>query len=191
MPTTRKKTTTKKPEVAPAQDSVMDFEDFVASKRPQKRSGRSWMVILMIIIVIILAGAVYLTRTPSVSKSSQNFVAVDLDNGQTFYAKIVKEDDKNLYLDEVYYIQITQQTIPAPEGEEGAEPKTVNVPILIKRGQEITKPSGLLLVNRDKVISVEEIGPDSDIMREIQRLNEQISNQQPAGTQLPSNQNSQ
>lgn len=175
MPTAKKPVVRKKETSASAQpDSLMEFEDFVATKRPKSRNGRGWMVVLMIIVIAILGAAVYLTRDAGVQRSTANFVAVDLDNGQTFYAKIVDEDENTLYLDEVYYIQVTQQTIPAAEGEEGAEPQTVNVPILIKRGQEITRPSGYLLVNRDKVISVEEIGPDSDIIREIERLNEQI-----------------
>ena len=98
------------------------------------------------------------------------FKAIYLENEQTYYAKVVKEDALNIYLDEVYYIQIKKQTLPATE--EGAEPQTVDVPVLIKRGQELHRPQGLMQINRSKLVAVEEIGAESQILTEIQRINQ-------------------
>ena len=96
-----------------------------------------------------------------------------MENGQTYYAKVAKEDALNIYLSDVYYIQIEQQAVQ-PEGEvkEGEEPQVVEVPVLIKRGQELHKPQGLMQINRSKLVAIEEIGADSEILKEIERINQ-------------------
>ena len=95
-----------------------------------------------------------------------SYKSVLLDTGQVYYAKVVKEDALNFYLDDVYYIQTEQKTIPS----EDEEPQVITVPVLIHRGDELHKPQGLLQINRSKVVLIEEIGEDSEIIQEINRL---------------------
>lgn len=163
MPT--KKTTTKKT-VEPTEE-LMEFDQFV-SQTPKSSGGRSWLALTIIVIIIILAGAVYWLNQGQLGKEIK-YKSVFLDNGQIYFAKVVKEDSLNLYLDDVFYIQTQQQLIPATE--EGQEDQVVDVPSLVKRGTEYHQPQGLLQINRDRMVSMEEIGPDSEIMKEIQRIN--------------------
>ena len=149
--------------------SLMEFEQFVSNK-PQNSRGKSWLAITLIVVVLLLATVwLVMSRAQTMEKSGK-FQAIYLENGQTYYAKVVKEDALNIYLDEVYYIQIEKQTLPATE--EGAEPQTVDVPVLIKRGQELHRPQGLMQINRSKLVAVEEIGAESQILTEIQRINQ-------------------
>jgi len=80
---------------------------------------------------------------------------------------VMKEDSLNVYLEDVYYIQTETQLVPATE--EGAEDQLIEVPVLIKRGAELHQPQGSLQVNRSKIISIEEVGDDSEILTEIER----------------------
>ena len=181
MTTTRKTSTTKKAAAKPRaknsdEGALMDFEQFV-SQSPRPRAGSNKGLIfstLLVVIVILAAISIFSFRTTEkvVDEGELKFKAVSIesgDNGLIYYAKVVKEDAMNVYLDEVYYIQMQQQTIPATE--EGAEPEVINVPVLIKRGEELHKPEGYLQINRDKVVAIEEIGTDSEILLEIKRVN--------------------
>lgn len=149
-------------------DALMEFEQFI-SKKPKNNRSKAWLALTLLIAIFLLGSAwLFMSRVETMEKEFK-FKAIYLDNGQTYYAKIVKEDALNIYLDEVYYIQIEKQTIPATE--EGAEDQTVDVPVLVKRGQELHRPEGLMQINRSKLIAAEEIGPESQILTEIQRLN--------------------
>jgi len=122
-------------------------------------------------LIIVLAGALWFVKQPD-----SNFVkdtdlkAIALDNGQVYYAQVVQEDSLNIYLDDVYYIQTEQRVIPAQD--EDSEDQVVNVPVLVKRGDELHKPTGLLQINRDRVVGIETIGQDSEILIEINRMME-------------------
>ncbi|MBT4517025.1 MAG: hypothetical protein HOC78_03955 [Candidatus Komeilibacteria bacterium] len=175
MPT-RKTSTKAKPRrtiaksaVKKNEDALMEFEHFVAQK-PQSNRGKSWLALTFVIIIFLLGAAwLFMSKVETMEKEYK-FKAIYLDNGQTYYAKVVKEDALNVYLDEVYYIQIEQQVVPAEE--EDVEPQMVDVPILIKRGQELHRPEGLMQINRSKLIAIEEIGAESQILSEINRISQ-------------------
>ena len=101
----------------------------------------------------------------------QEYQAIFLDNQQVYFAKVVKEDAMSVYLEDVYYIQTQQQVIPATE--EGAEDTVKEVPVLVKRGQELHQPSGWMQINRDKIVSIEQIGAESEILKEIEKVKAQ------------------
>jgi hypothetical protein len=167
-----KKTTAKaaiRPVASREEEALMEFEQFVSHK-PSNNKSKSWLALTLIILIAILGSSwLFMSKVEKIEKEYK-FKAIYLDNGQSYYAKVVKEDALNVYLDEVYYIQVEQQTVPAQE--EGEEPQIVEVPILIKRGQELHRPEGLMQINRSKLIAVEEIGEESQILAEIDRLNQ-------------------
>jgi len=149
-------------------DTLMEFEQFI-SRKPNNSRTKVWLAFTLVVIIVLLGVAwLFISQVKTLEKDYK-FQAISLDNGQVYYAKIVKEDALNIYLDEVYYIQIEQQSISAEE--EGAEPQVVEVPVLIKRGQELHRPQGPMQINRSKVVAVEEIGVDSQILTEIDRIN--------------------
>ena len=150
------------------EDALMEFEQFV-SQKPNNNKNKSWLALTLMIIIVLLGVAWFSMSKVETLEKDNNFKVVYLDNGETYYAKVIKEDALNIYLDEVYYIQLEKRTVPAEE--EDAEPQVVEVPVLIKRGQELHKPTGLMQINRSKLMAIEEIGSDSEILTEIARLN--------------------
>ena len=172
MPTTRKTSTTGKKTKAtttrskPAkEDDLIDFEQFVSSKEPRSK-GKAWLLVTLIVVIIALAGALFFSSQGNLQKEHK-YQAVFLDSGQVYFAKVIKEDALSVYLEDVYYIQTESQIIPSQE--EDGQDQVVEVPVLIKRGSELHQPSGWMQLNRDKIISIEEIGADSEVLKELQR----------------------
>ncbi|PLX26050.1 hypothetical protein C0580_00735 [Candidatus Parcubacteria bacterium] len=164
-----KKTTTKRTSKSSAKkdptEELMEFEQFV-SRKPQaiNNRGKGWLLATLFVIIIFLLAALFYTSQNKNLAVEQEFRTVILDDNQAYYAKIVKEDALYIYLDDVYYTRWDQQVIPATE--EGEEDRTEEVLVLVKRGEEaLHRPSGLLQINRDKVIAIEDIGKDSDVYK--------------------------
>ncbi len=170
MPPT-KRTAARRPAApkASAPEELTEFESFVSQRPKDNKSSKGWMILTLLILIIILVGALWFIKQPDSNfVKDANLKAIALDNGQVYYAKVAKEDALNIYLDDVYYIQTEQRIIPAQDEE--SEDQVVNVPVLVKRGDELHKPTGLLQINRDRVVGIETIGEDSEILLEIQRL---------------------
>tara|TARA_B100001964_G_C13766289_1_gene394059 strand:- start:7 stop:507 length:501 start_codon:yes stop_codon:yes gene_type:complete len=145
-------------------EELMDFDQFV---NEEPKNNKSWVAIILLVIIVVLVGILLSVYKGDLDKDFK-YKAIYLDSNQVYYAKVVREDALSIYLDDVFYIQTQQQTIP-PQEEEG-EAQVVNVPVLIQRGEEFHKPEGLLQINRDKLIAIEEIGEGSEILLEIERL---------------------
>jgi hypothetical protein len=172
MPPT-KRTPARRPAVSKSNnpEELMEFESFVSQRPKANKQGKAWMIITLLILIIVLAGALWFVKQPNSNfVKDTNLKAVALDNGQVYYAQVAKEDALNIYLDDVYYIQTEQRVVPAED--EDSEDQVINVPVLVKRGDELHKPTGLLQINRDRVVGIETIGEDSEILLEIQRLME-------------------
>lgn len=169
--TTKKATKPRATKKAKDEETLLEFEEFVSQKTTNSGNGRGKGYLAMtLIFIIIVLGALWMFMSKGAKlEVDAKFKAVYLENGQTYYAKVVKEDALNIYLDDIYYIQTEQTTIPAEE--EDGEPQVISVPVLVKRGGELHRPEGWMQVNRDKLLAIEEIGPDSEILAEIERIN--------------------
>ena len=161
--TTKTRAAATKP--AKTEDGLEDFEQFVA-RTPKSKASKIWLTITLVIVIVVLSGALVFLSKGNLEKEHK-YKAVFLENGQVYFALVMKEDSLNVYLEDVYYIQTETQLVPATE--EGAEDRLIEVPVLIKRGAELHQPQGSLQVNRSKIISIEEVGDDSEILTEIER----------------------
>ncbi len=162
MPRTTKRVVKKPTPVV--NDEFTEFDSFITKK--QSGGSKGWLAITLVVIIVALVGALLFMNKNEGLEKELSYKSVVLDTGQVYYAKVVKEDALNFYLDDVYYIQTEQKTIPS----EDEEPQVITVPVLIHRGDELHKPQGLLQINRSKVVLIEEIGEDSEIIQEINRL---------------------
>ena len=170
----RAKTITSKKTGLPVSESkdnsaLMEFEQFISQTPRPRKNYKIWLAILLLIIIIGLAAWLVFLYKGTPVNNNLKFKAVYLENGQVYYAKVVKEDNLNVYLDDVYYIDTQEVTMPSATG--GEETTTTTVPVLVKRGQELNKPQGWLELNRSKVVAIEEVGPDSEIIKEIEKVN--------------------
>ncbi|MDD5749857.1 MAG: hypothetical protein PHO91_03700 [Patescibacteria group bacterium] len=153
------------------EQTLLDFEDFVSRQQAPARSPRGFLTGFFLLAIIVLGALLIYNWQSNRPAPELRFKAVYLENGEVYYAKVAREDALNIYLDEVYYIQLQEQLVPLDE--EGLETETISVPILLKRGSELHQPTGWMQVNRNKVIAIEEIGADSEIIKEINRQKSQ------------------
>jgi len=88
------------------------------------------------------------------------FQAVFLDNGQVYFGKIDKANNKEIILKEIYYLQTNPNTKTA-----------INKPNqdikLIKFGHELHAPKDEMLINQEHVLFIENLKDDSKIIKAI------------------------
>lgn len=110
-----------------------------------------WVVILVAAIIIIVSFVknVY----PKLSKlGAGDYQAVFLDGGQTYFGRLSKTSANFLYLKDVFYIQSSGAT-----------------PVLVELGTvEPHGPKNYLRINRDKVILIQDLKADSQVVKAIQ-----------------------
>jgi len=155
---------------AQSKEDLWEFEQFV-NKSGYSKSGRrqpGLLVVVLLVVIVVLAGLIFYSSQVGTRPQELRYKAIYLDTGQVYYAKVVKTDELNVYLDDVYYVQPQEQTLPPTE--EGGEPQAITVPTFVSRSSEAHKPQGWLEINREKVVAMEELAPDSPVLAEIEKL---------------------
>lgn len=156
---------------------AVDLPEFGSSMMPRqekKNKPGNILIAIVVLIIILAAGYFYFLGSGKVN-SNGKYSAVFLTNGQVYFGHLVKQDSKFLHLQDVYYIQMQEQTQPALE--EGGTPTTTQVPTLIKRGGELYAPEGDLIVNLQQVVAIEQVGENSPVRQQIKQLSEQPAGQ--------------
>lgn len=136
----------------------------------------SW---LALIIVLVITGFFYQKqyRTEKAAETIQGntYQAVFLTNGQVYFGKL-REQSKDLYqLDDVYYLQITEnlqgtesdENKDAAEGAEEAAPFT-----LIRLGSELHEPQSNMTINAEHILFWENLKDDSRVVQAIKDFQE-------------------
>lgn len=157
----RAKSTTKKSEPKEVSE-IMEFEDFVARKTNSTKK-RSYIWAYLVLIILILGLSVFLLFDKQKAKpvTEVAYKIVYLENNIVYYAKIAKEDQFNLYLSDVYFIDT--ETVEIPTSEEGGDPRVEEREVLRRRDGA----TGWLAVNRQKVFGFEDLPADSRVLEMI------------------------
>jgi hypothetical protein len=149
--------------------STMDnFPEFASRSTVTRRSNANTMLmptIVVVIIIAVIAAGFWAMQQGWFMSGNQGVKAVFLENGQVYFGKIVRETSQEIQLADVYYIQVQDQQQPATT--EGGQPTTISVPTLTKRGDELHKPYGTLRLNKQHIVAIENVGPDSQVAQEI------------------------
>ena len=126
---------------------------------------------IIVAVIIVLGGLLgyFSTQIPRFgTKASRNnaYYAVFLNTGQSFFGTIEREDRENILLSNVFYMQLVDQQLPPLE--EGGEPRVVQQPQLVKKGDEFYGPDSSIRINRGQVTYIERLREDSQILTQIQ-----------------------
>lgn len=157
----RAKSTTKKTEAKEIPE-IMEFEDFVARKSSgSKKKNYFWAYLLLIVLIFGLSAFLLFDKKEKKPVIADSYKIIYLENNIVYYAKIAKEDQFNIYLSNVYFIDT--ETVEVPGSAEGEEPKTEEREVLRRRDGA----SGWLAVNRQKVFGFEDLPADSRILEMI------------------------
>lgn len=152
---------------SPIQRTVEPQREAVAEEG-QKRGGgvvkKVLKVILLIIALCIVGASIFMMKDKIVSLfvKEKPYGAVFLTNGQVYFGKVTKNNDKEIVLNDVYYLQVGA----------GAQAEAVNALSqtkfnLVKLGNELHGPTDELFINREQVIFYEYLREDSKVVSSI------------------------
>ncbi|MFZ2804069.1 MAG: hypothetical protein WA001_02495 [Patescibacteria group bacterium] len=122
------------------------------------KNGR-WVAIGAVFLFVVITAASLTTRaiwTFLSVPSRSGLYGVFLTNGQVYFGNITKEDDRNLMLTNIYYIQTDQ----ASSTDSGVS--------LLKLGNEVQGPQDYMEINRDQVLFIEQLKNDGKVAQAIQ-----------------------
>ncbi len=134
-------------------------------------------IIIALIIIIILVGGWYVLdnytniNLPGMSSNSQNsskgWQAIFLSNGQVYFGKVEKINNRDLVLTDIYYLQVV--TKPLQQSQETPPPTTPTQQelTLAKLGNELHGPVDRMVINRDQILLTEELKEDSKVVTAI------------------------
>jgi len=89
------------------------------------------------------------------------YQAVFLTNGQVYFGQVVRRCDKEIRLTGIYYLQNDSQDQGTVNS--GQDMK------LIKLGNELHGPQDMMYINRDHVLFIEDLKPDSKVVKAMQQ----------------------
>lgn len=124
------------------------------------------LIILLLVLVWVKINF-YPAKISDLAGSKNAWKAVFLTNGQVYFGKIVKEGRSTLVVRDVYYLQVQQLTPPAQEKDKEVQPQPQLT--LIRLGEELHGPTNELRINREQVLFVETLRPDSNVVQTIEQ----------------------
>src|SRR5713226_2910807 len=139
---------------------------------------RRIFVMLLVLIALILVVLVVRTQlfragittlfAPSAAEviDRNAYQAVFLTNGSTYFGKLEAQGDQWFLLTDVFYLSATDQAATQ----------------LIKRGSEAQGPKEPMIISREQVLFIENLGDDGDIVTLIKKFK---SGQTPSATAPP------
>lgn len=141
----------------------------MATKEKQtetKKTEFNFFMLLPIVFAIILVGLFLVDK--SMNKSTvleettvEKYQAIFLENGHVYFGLIEKEDSDYINLKDIYYLQLSSPTINQNEIQDQSNLK------LVKLGTEIHGPENRMRINTDKVLFIEELREDSNVVKVI------------------------
>lgn len=145
-------------------------------------------IFLIILYVILIGGFVYLAisskgfgllgkKGEEKAAEKGDWQAVFLSNGQVYFGKLEGLSGDFVKLEEIYYLQLAQAPQPSDQKEKQQQPAQVS---LVKLGNELHGPEDAMTINRNQILFVEDMKPESKVVEAIVRYKKQGPDQ---GTQ--------
>lgn len=136
------------------QDNLPERKTFLR-QRPRMLAG-VW-VLGALALLVVMAVTYVLFVNPSPERTSE-WQAVFLSNGNVYFGRITRETSKELVLEDIYYLQVSnplqQDGDPVPKGELQ----------LVKLGNELHGPKDRMIVNKQFVIFTEDLKDDGKVV---------------------------
>lgn len=95
----------------------------------------------------------------------KDWQAVFLSNGQVYFGQIEKQNQVEVVMKDIYYLQVTRPLQQTAEGEQQANAQ--GELSLVKLGNELHGPTDAMHINRDQVLFVEDLKDDSNVVTAI------------------------
>lgn len=160
-----------------AQDTVHEVihehETFSDMAAFTTKSGVVGKLLVISLIVVSLAVTAFVGFAIFRGVNGENYIgndqyqAVFLADGQTYYGKIADLDSTTLTLSDVYYLKVDQK-VQSQQLEPKNEKEADDVITLVKLGEEKHCPADEMYINRDQVLFWENIRPEGQVVKAIE-----------------------
>ncbi len=137
-------------------------------------SKMPWIVLLVVIVAIAVAGVLFrdklFSKGGSVSMSkSGSYQAVFLTNGQVYFGKIEGMKNDFLTIKDIYYLQVVQPPLQGTPATGQPSPETQAQPqiSLVKLGNELHGPTDEMHVSRAQILFYEDLKADGSVVKAI------------------------
>ena len=121
------------------------------------------VALIGIAVLLLIFGAGYFIKAQhAISRASWH--AVFLTNGQVYFGKIEKENDENITLTRIYYLQVRDQQLQGSASASSTRPDLS----LVKLGNELHGPTDEMRITRSNVLFTETLKSDSKVTQAIQ-----------------------
>src|SRR3989339_431897 len=162
-------------EEVPSLDGGIEEADF--SNRGGKGGWGKMIIIALVVIVVFVGGWYGLTRYTNLSlpggemlglntSASGGWQAVFLTNGQVYFGKIIKTSDRELVLNNIYYIQVVEKPLQMTQEGDTTSGQQQEL-TLFKLGNELHGPQDEMVINRDHIMLTEKLKDDSRVVEAI------------------------
>jgi hypothetical protein len=118
--------------------------------------------VVLIVLLVLVGFGIWKYTSADAAISKDKYQALFLTNGQVYFGKLSKVNDKYVELTDIYYLQVQQSVQPA-EADSKDEPKVS----LAKLGNELHGPEDKMSVNREQVLFWENLKNDSKVVEAI------------------------
>jgi alpha-D-ribose 1-methylphosphonate 5-triphosphate diphosphatase PhnM len=130
-----------------------------------KKGSFKWGVLIGLIVIIITCVFLITKKDRVLDRIQKNYAnkprqAVFLVNGQVYFGKIEKENDRYLVLREIYYLKTQDQL------NQNNPDKKVSI---IKLGDEVHSPEDRMYISRDQILFYEQMRKESKINEAINK----------------------
>lgn len=119
---------------------------------------------LAVFILAVILGFLW-WRGTMLSGFDKDWQAVFLSNGQVYFGQISKQNQAEVVMKDIYYLQVTRPLQQTAEGQQQADAQ--GELSLVKLGNELHGPTDAMHINRDQVLFVEDLKDDSNVVTAI------------------------
>jgi hypothetical protein len=128
-----------------------------------KKMPAERLVLIGIVAVLLCFGAWYFVHAREALRQTA-WHAVFLTNGQVYFGKIAKENDTQVVLTHIYYLQVRDQQLQGSTSASSTRPDLS----LVKLGNELHGPTDEMRITRTQVLFTETLKSDSKVTQAIQ-----------------------
>ena len=111
-----------------------------------------------VVVLAVLAGLAWQLGWLPGQSSADTYQAVFLTNNQVYFGKLAKQNSQYPVLTDIYYLRVTQPLQPSDPNP------NIN---LVKLGDELHGPIDKMEINREQILFIEDLKPDSQVVRAI------------------------
>lgn len=119
----------------------------------------------LVLIVLALAFGFFWWRGTVLTGFDKDWQAVFLSNGQVYFGQIEKQNQAEVVMKDIYYLQVTRPLQQTAEGQQQADSQ--GELSLVKLGNELHGPTDAMHVNRDQILFIEDLKDDSNVVTAI------------------------